>query len=152
MATKCNWFPERIADGVYAYYPKDAAALEKEGRPVATSGGYIVGNRHVLLIETMLNKRLHKQAVALIKKSTALPLSFAVNTSAHGDHSFGNMYLPASTTLIQHQNASRYIGEHLADDKAFMIKNFGVGRGIEEIQPHQADILVPAKGQLRTYP
>lgn len=145
---KVELVSERIADGVYAYYQKNAKEFEKSGKPLATSGGFIIGKNKVLMIETMLNKRLHQQAVDLIKKHTNLPISFAVNTSSHGDHSFGNMYLPSTTSIIQHQNASRYIGEHLDDDKAFMIKNFGTGRGIEEIKARQADILVPTNGRV----
>ena len=147
-ANKVELVSERIADGVYAYYQKDAKELEKDGKPAATSGGFIVGKDKVLMIETMLNKRLHKQAVGLIKKVTGLPISFAVNTSAHGDHSYGNMYLPSMTCIIQHQNTSRYISQHFQDDKAFMIKNFGTGRGIEEIQAREGNILIPAGGQI----
>ena len=46
---------EKIADGVFAYYPTDAQQLSQEGKPVATSGGFIIGDKGVLLIETMLN-------------------------------------------------------------------------------------------------
>jgi glyoxylase-like metal-dependent hydrolase (beta-lactamase superfamily II) len=144
---KVELVSERLSDGVYAYYPKDAKALEKDGKPVATSGGFIVGKNKVLMIETMLNQRLYKQAEKLIGKVTNLPISFAVNTSVHGDHSFGNMYLPSATSIIQHQNTSQYISKHLEDDKAFMIKNFGAGRGIEPIQARTGNILVPTGGR-----
>jgi cyclase len=145
---KVELVSEQIAEGVFAVYSSDARALERLGKPVATSGGFIVGQRKVLLIETMLNQRLYKQLEGLVGKVTQLPISFAVNTSAHGDHSFGNMYLPAATAIIQHQNTSRYISQHLEDDKAFMIKYFGAGRGIEPIQARAADVLVPAGGRL----
>lgn len=146
---KVELVSERIAEGVFAYYPKDAKALEQQGKPVATSGGFIVGKSKVLLIETMLNQRLYKQAVRLLANNTKLPIAYAVNTSAHGDHSYGNMYLPSATSLIQHENTSRYVSEHLQDDKAFMIQNFGAGRGIEKIQARLGDILVPSGGRLR---
>lgn len=145
---KVELISEKIADGVYAYYPKDAKVLEKDGKPVATSGGFIVGKNRVLMIETMLNKRLYEQAIKLIDKVSKLPISFAVNTSSHGDHSYGNMYLPSTTNIIQHQNTSQYISKHLEDDKAFMIKNFGTGRGIEPIKARTGNILVPTGGQL----
>ncbi len=145
---KVELISEKIADGVYAYYPKDAKVLEKEGKPAATSGGFIVGAHNVLMIDTMLNKRLYEQAVKLIGKVTSLPISFAVNTSSHGDHSFGNMYLPSTTNIVQHQNTSRYISKHIEDDKAFMIKYFGTGRGIESIKARSGNILVPTDGRL----
>jgi len=62
---------------------------------------------------------------------TLSPGVFAFYASAHGDHSYGNMYLPASTTIIQHANTRTYVDQHRGDDKAFMIQNFGKGRGIE---------------------
>lgn len=145
---KVELVSERIAEGVFAYYAKDAKELEKIGKPVATSGGFIVGKDKVLVIETMLNQRLYSQVAALIRKETKQPISFAVNTSAHGDHSFGNMYLPESTVVIQHQNTSRYIREHLEEDKAFMIKYFGTGRGIELIRGRAANVLIQKDGRL----
>ena len=133
---------EKLADGVFAYYASDARELNAKGGAAATSGGLIVGSKGALLIETMLNKRMNKQVQDLSRKLGGKPLIYAVNTSAHGDHSFGNMFLPANTRIVQHANTRTYIDKHLADDKAFMIKNFGTGRGIEEIKARTGDILV----------
>jgi cyclase len=133
---------EKLADGVFAYYPSDARELNAKGGAAATSGGLIVGTKGALLIETMLNKRMNQQVQDLSRKLGGKPLIYAVNTSAHGDHSFGNMFLPASTRIVQHVNTRTYIDKHLGDDKAFMIKNFGTGRGIEEIKARTGDILV----------
>ena len=141
---------EPLAPGVYAHYPVDAQALNAKGGAAATSGGLIVGTRGALLIETMLNKRLHDQVRALAKaKSGGLPLLYAVNTSSHGDHSFGNMFLPPDTRLVQHEQTARFIAGHLEQDKAFMLQHFGKGRGIEPIKARAPDILVPAGGRLR---
>ena len=89
-----------------------------------------------------VNRRLNQQVQDLSSKLGGKPLIYAVNTSAHGDHSYGNMFLPASTRIVQHVNTRTYIEKHLGDDKAFMIKNFGAGRGIEEINARTGDILV----------
>jgi glyoxylase-like metal-dependent hydrolase (beta-lactamase superfamily II) len=145
---KVTMVSEKLADGVYAYYPSDAREINAKGGAAATSGGLIVGSKGALLIESMLNKRLNAQVQTLTRGITGKPMIYALNTSSHGDHSFGNMYLPASTRIIQHANASAYIQQHLADDQAFMIKNFGSGRGIEEIKARSADLLVPAGGKL----
>jgi len=140
---------QQLAPGVFAHLPADAAELNAKGGAAATSGGLIVGLRGALLIETMLNRRLHDQVRALAKaKSGGLPLLYAVNTSSHGDHSFGNMFLPAETRLVQHEHTARFIAGHLEQDKAFMLQHFGKGRGIEPIQARAPDILVPAGGKL----
>jgi len=139
---------EKLKNGVFAYYPSDAKELEKQGRPVATSGGFIIGQKGVLIIDTMLNQRLNRQVQALVRKETGKPIIFAVNTSFHGDHSYGNMYLPKSAAIIQHSFTKEYIDEHFQKDTEFMIQNFGTGRGIEEIVPRTGDILVPKGGKI----
>ena len=145
---KVQMVSEPLAPGVFAYYAKDAKALNAQGGAAATSAGLIVGSKASLLIDTMLNRRLNSQVQTLARAATAAPLTYAVNTSAHGDHSYGNMYLPATTRIVQHFNTKTYIDQHLADDKAFMIKNFGAGRGIEPIKARTGDVLVPAGGRL----
>jgi glyoxylase-like metal-dependent hydrolase (beta-lactamase superfamily II) len=146
---KVELISEKLQNGVFAYYPSDAKELEKTGRPVATSGGFIIGDRGVLIIDTMLNRRLNMQVQALVRKETGKPIIFAVNTSFHGDHSYGNMYLPKNAVIIQHSVAKQYINEHFKKDTEFMIQNFGQGRGIEEIVPHTGDILVPNGGKIK---
>lgn len=59
------------------------------------------------------------------------------------------MYLPAATRIVQHATTQSYIAGHLDDDKQFMLKNFGSGRGIEAIQARTPDLVVPAGGKLR---
>ncbi len=140
---------QTLSQGVYAFYDSKAAELNAKGAPAATSGGLIVGTRAALLIDTMLNQRLHQQIQTLRQQYGKTPLLYAVNTSSHGDHSYGNMYLPAGALVVQHQNTASYIRDHLADDKNFMLQHFGKGRGIEPIKGRPADIQVPAGGRLQ---
>jgi len=145
---KVELVSEKLGDGVFAYYPSDAKELEKQGKPVATSGGFIVGDKGVLIIDTMLNERLNAQVKNMVKQKAGKPIVYAVNTSFHGDHSYGNMYLPEETTIIQHSYTKEYIDKHFKADTEFMIQNFGTGRGIEEIKPVAADILVAKDGKI----
>ncbi|MRX26881.1 MBL fold metallo-hydrolase [Kangiella sp. HZ709] len=139
---------EKLADGVFAFYPSMAKEKEQKGIPVATSGGFIVGTDGVLVIDTMLNKRLNMQVQQMIKEEANMPIDYAVNTSFHGDHSYGNMYLPETTKIIQHETAKNYIDHHFKADTEFMIQNFGKGRGIEEIKPVTGDLLISKGGKL----
>jgi cyclase len=139
---------ERLSEGVFYFHAKNAQSLKETGGAAATSGGFIAGSKGVLLIETMLNERLFRQAATLIKTHASGEIIYAVNTSAHGDHSFGNIYLSQSTRIIQHQHTAQYIANHLEDDKKFMIQNFGAGRGIESIQGRSADIIIPSDGKI----
>ena len=141
--------PEKLDEGVFAYYPEGAAKMQEQGKPVATSGGFIVGNKGVLIIDTMLNKRLNKQVQDMVKDKASKRIQYAVNTSAHGDHSYGNMYLPKETIIIQHSNTQKYVSKNFKADTEFMIQNFGKGRGIEEIIPHTGNILVETNGKIK---
>jgi glyoxylase-like metal-dependent hydrolase (beta-lactamase superfamily II) len=139
---------EKLDNGLYTYYSSEAKAKEIKGLPVATSGGFVVGDKGVLMIDTMLNERLYEQTQALIRKATDKPIIYAVNTSFHGDHSYGNMYLPEGVRIIQHEVTKQYIDTHFEADTQFMIQNFGKGRGIEEIKPVAADILIAKGGKI----
>jgi cyclase len=145
---KVQMHSQPLAPGVFAYHPADAAELNSKGRPAATSAGLIVGSKGALLVETMLNKRLNEQVMQLSRQLTKLPILYAVNTSAHGDHSYGNMYLPKTVRIVQHVNAKAYVDTRLDDDKAFMIKNLGADRGIEPIQARTGDLLVGVGGRV----
>lgn len=43
-ANKVVLTAEKLGDGVFAYYPEGAIKMQEQGKPVATSGGFIVGD------------------------------------------------------------------------------------------------------------
>ena len=133
---------EEIAPGVYAVVPQDAAQKNPQGLPVATSGGFIVGERGVLVVDSMINGRLATQLIGLIRQVTPKPIRYVVNTSYHGDHSYGNYVFPETAAIVQHPETQRYIAEKFDHDRAFMMQNFGKGRGIEDVIARDADLLV----------
>lgn len=139
---------QELAEGVFAVFQTGADEMAGKGLPIATSSGFVIGTDGVLVIDTMLNQRLNTQLFDLIAAETDLPVRYAVNTSFHGDHSYGNQYLAESIDIIQHVKTKDYIDSHFEADVAFMIENFGEGRGIEEIKPTDADILVGEGGSL----
>ncbi len=140
---------KKLADGVFAVIPEGADEMAPRGLPIATTGGFIIGEEGVLVIESMLNKRLAKQVMKLVRAETKNPILFLVNTSYHGDHSYGNYVFPDNVTIIQHENTKDYIDNYIDHDKQFMIQNFGTGRGIEEVVPVTGDVLVATGGQIK---
>jgi len=134
--------PKQLAPGVYAVYPDDAHAKNAEGIPVATAGGFIVGEDGVLVIESMLNRRLASQVLALVREKTRKPILYVVNTSYHGDHSYGNQFFPKGVRFIQHVNTQAYIQGHFTEDVAFMKQYFGSNQGMDELKPQRAQILL----------
>lgn len=139
---------QKLANNVYAVIPTGASEMAIKGAPIATTGGFIVGDNGVLVIESMLNVRLADQMMALVRAETDKPIRWLVNTSSHGDHSYGNYRFSKDVTIIQHANTKAYVDNYIEQDKAFMMKNFGQGRGIEEVVPRTGDILVPANGSI----
>jgi cyclase len=115
--------------------------LEKDH--VGTTAGFVIGERSVLVIESMLNGDLAAQLIGLVRQATAKPIRFLVNTSYHGDHAYGNFLFPQSTIMIQHPATKRYMEENFEDDRRFMIGLMGSGKGIERVQARAADITVP---------
>ncbi len=133
---------QKFAEGVFAIIPKGAEDMAVQGLAIATTSGFVIGTDGVLVIDSMLNERLNSQLFELIAAETDLPVRYMVNTSFHGDHSYGNHYLSEDITIIQHANTQQYIDTHFAEDVAFMTQNFGEGRGIDDIEPTDADLLI----------
>lgn len=122
--------------------------MAAKGLPIATTGGFVVGDNGVLVIESMLNRRLARQHIALIRAVTDKPLLWLVNTSYHGDHSYGNYVFPRSTKVIQHVRTKAYVREAFEKDTVFMMQHFGKGRGIEQVVPRTGDVLIPKGGMM----
>ncbi len=139
---------KEVAPGVYAVFPDDADAKNKAGVPVATSGGFVVGNDGVLVIESMLNRRLATQMLALVRERTRKPIHYVVNTSYHGDHSYGNQFFPRNVRIVQHTETQKYIQSRFKDDIAFMSQYFGTNQDLNELRPQRADLLLSDGGTL----
>jgi glyoxylase-like metal-dependent hydrolase (beta-lactamase superfamily II) len=139
----------KITESAYAVIPSTAGTETTRGIPQATTAGFIIGEKGVLLIETMMTKRLYDQLITLVRSVTAKPILYAVNTSDHGDHCFGNYLLPKETVIIQNEFCNENLTKNYASIKEFMIMLFGKDRGIEDSQFRAADVLVPKYQNLK---
>jgi len=148
-ANKVNLKLQKINTDVYAIIPETAAAETVKGIPQATTGGFIVGEKGVLMIEVMLSRRLYDQQIRLIRSVTDKPIIYAVNTSDHGDHCFSNYLLPKSALIIQNDFANENLAKNFQGIKQFMVNLFGEGRGIEDAVYRPADVLIPKNSNLR---
>lgn len=131
-----------IAPGVFAVYPDSSKKKNDAGLPEATSGGFVIGDNGVLVIDTMLNRRLATQMIALIREKTDKPILYIVNTSYHGDHSYGNQFFPNTAKIIQHHSTQDYISGKFVEDIKFMEAYFGTDQGLDELKPTPANILL----------
>ncbi len=148
-ANKVTLSLQKISKDIYAIIPATAQTETNKGIPQATTGGFIVGEKGVLLIEVMLTKRLYDQQIKLIRSITSKPIIYAVNTSDHGDHCFGNYLLPSSTIIIQNEFARENLAKNYEGIKTFMVGLFGTGRGIEATVYRPADIVIPKNSDLK---
>lgn len=148
-ANKVELTLHKISDGVYAVIPATAERETSKGIPQGTTGGFVIGDKGVLMIETMLNKRLFDQQIKLLRSVTKKPILYAVNTSDHGDHCFTNYLLPASTVIIQNEFAKENLRKNYADIKQFMVALFGTGRNIEATIYRSADITVAKNNSMK---
>jgi len=139
---------KEVAPGVFAVYPDDAEAKNAAGIPVATSGGFVIGTDGVLVIESMLNRRLANQMLGLVRARTTKPIRYLINTSYHGDHSYGNQFFPRQARIVQHVETHKYIQAHFKDDVAFMSQYFGTNQGLNELKPQRAELLLSDGGKL----
>lgn len=137
-AARVNLTSKEMAPGVFAVMPDDVFTKDH----VATTAGFVIGERSVLVIESMLNGDLASQLIGLVRQVTTKPIQFLVNTSYHGDHAYGNYVFSDSTVVIQHPATKRYMEDHFEDDRRFMIGLMGEGKGIERVQARTADITV----------
>jgi glyoxylase-like metal-dependent hydrolase (beta-lactamase superfamily II) len=148
-ANKVTLGLHKVAADIYAIIPATAESETTKGIPQATTGGFIVGDKGVLLIEVMMTRRLYDQEVKLIRLVTDKPIIYAINTSDHGDHCFSNYLLPSSTRIIQNEFAKENLSKNYDGIKTFMVNLFGTGRGIENTVFRPADIVIPKNGDLK---
>jgi cyclase len=137
-AARVNLTSREVAPQVFAVMPDDVLVKDHVG----TTAGFVVGERSVLVIESMLNGDLASQLMGLVRQVTTKPIRFLVNTSYHGDHAYGNYLFPETTVILQHPATKRYMEENFEDDRRFMIGLMGEGRGIERVQARTADMAV----------
>ncbi|MDQ7905756.1 MBL fold metallo-hydrolase [Phytohabitans sp. ZYX-F-186] len=98
MSTQHESDPElvSVAEGVYAW-------LQPDGTWWINNAGLVVGRERALLVDTCTTERRTRRlldAVDGVRGET--PLTHAVNTHHHGDHTFGNSMLPPSTCVVGH--------------------------------------------------
>jgi cyclase len=134
--------PRKLAEGVYALVSSTADTKNPAGIPEGTTGGIIVGEKGVLVIETMLNAKLANQVLDEVARLTDKPIRYVVNTVYHGDHYYGNFLFPSTATIIMHSESKRYIDQKFELDRKFMINLMGNEVGIQEVKPRAGDIMV----------
>jgi len=109
----------KITDNVYSYVgEKDASPTHS----FAANAGIIIGTDGVLVVDTLISAKEGARFLADIRKVTAKPIKYVVNTHTHLDHALGNcVFAKLGATVISHE-ADRTL---LANNGAEILKNAG---------------------------
>lgn len=109
------------APGVFVH-PGKHVGLEDPSRGDSANIGFIVGNACVAVIDTGGSLDTGRALLAAVRRATAVPICFVINTHAHFDHVLGN---PVFAAL----DGVRFVGHHqlpaaLAESEAFFRQQF----------------------------
>ncbi|MGD8375180.1 MAG: MBL fold metallo-hydrolase [Acidobacteriota bacterium] len=81
----------RLSEGVYALL---ADEMPKD------NNGVIVGEKAALVIDAGINGDVGRQIQEIVTSLTDRPIRYLVNTTYHGDHTFGNASFATDVTII----------------------------------------------------
>ncbi|WP_248962027.1 MBL fold metallo-hydrolase [Sphaerisporangium perillae] len=80
------------------------AWVQPDGSWWLNNAGVVTGDDGCVVIDTCATERRTRRFLEAVREATGdAPLRLAVNTHQHGDHSYGNSLLPASTVIIGHE-------------------------------------------------
>lgn len=86
-----------VVDGIYAW-------LQADGTWWLNNAGAVHHDDSVLLVDTCATKDRTQALLSAVAGATGkAPVTWAVNTHQHGDHTYGNALLPGSTILAGHR-------------------------------------------------
>jgi cyclase len=85
-----------LLPGVHAW-------VQPDGTWWVSNAGAVAGDDGVVIIDTCATAERTRRFLAAVAAATGgAPVRLAVNTHQHGDHTYGNCLLPASTVIIGH--------------------------------------------------
>jgi cyclase len=84
-----------IEDGVHAW-------IQPDGSWWINNAGMVLGDDGPVLVDTCATERRTRAFLAAVAGLSEAPVRLAVNTHLHGDHTYGNSLLPATTVIVGH--------------------------------------------------
>ena len=86
------------------------AAIDDAKGDAGANAGFVIGDAGVAVIDTFENPEASKQMLAEIRKLTALPVKYVINTHYHIDHVAGNrVFQEAGAIVFAQRNVRSWI-------------------------------------------
>jgi glyoxylase-like metal-dependent hydrolase (beta-lactamase superfamily II) len=105
--------PQELGPGVYALMAN---------QPPKDYNGLIVGSRAALVVDAGISGTVARQIQDIVAQKTDRPLSYLVNTTYHGDHTFGNYaFPPKSRSFLRSKTGRAWVtwnGKSATDPRA----------------------------------
>lgn len=83
---------EEVSEGIFAY-------VQPDGGWCVNNPGFILGPDGVVLIDTCFTEARTRALMSTIRSFSELPVHTVINTHHHGDHTWGNCFLPGATII-----------------------------------------------------
>jgi cyclase len=68
-----------------------------------SSAGVIIGNRDVIVDDSLTNAAMTQSLLTEIRRVTDKPIRFLINTHSHADHVYTNHLFPEATVISTHK-------------------------------------------------
>src|SRR5512147_1929697 len=82
---------------------KDVYAFLQPPLICCSSAGVIVGDRAVIVVDSLTNAAMTQSLLAEIRRVTDKPIRFLINTHSHADHVYTNHLFPEATVISSHR-------------------------------------------------
>ena len=117
---------QQIAPGVYA-------AIGDQGN---ANAGFILTKEGVVVVDSQINPRAAQAMLKAVRKVTAKPILYLINTHAHGDHTFANHVIEPARGIIAHARTKAI----LASRGQEMVKEYSRFVGVEAAKGAQVTL------------
>lgn len=108
----------KLAQDVYAFLQPPLICY--------SSAGVIIGNREVIVVDSLTNAAMAESLRAEICRVTDKPIRFLINTHSHFDHVYTNHFFPEATVISSHRGREETEANRKVQDQhdAFLPKLF----------------------------